>query len=146
MFDTYSKQYSLALYGGILGLSIAVILGIVFLKCLNVMCCRHLIYLVCIIFFFICLILFIYTIVLSIVMTSVHYSCTYLDDSFTSPTKFIQTITDTYEQKHVKFKTVFSECFGGTNNFMLEVDPNLDGYLSQLKSTVVNSHQFDFTN
>ena len=27
MFDTYVKQYSLALFGGILGLSIAVILG-----------------------------------------------------------------------------------------------------------------------
>ena len=95
-FDTYAQQYSLVLFGSILGCGIAVILGIVFLKCLKVLCCRHLIYLVCILIFFLCLLLFIYAIALSILMTSMHYSCTYLEESFTSPTKFIQTITDTF--------------------------------------------------
>ena len=96
-FDTYAQQYSLLLFGSILGCAIAVILGIVFLKCLKIICCRHLIYLVCILMFFLCLLLFIYAIALSILMTSMHYTCTYVEDSFTSPTKFTQLITDVYK-------------------------------------------------
>lgn len=86
--DSYIQQYSLALYGSILGCAIAVILGVVFMKCLNVLCCRHLLYSVCFLLFFLCVALFFYAIVLSMLMTSMHYTCAYVEETFTSPTKF----------------------------------------------------------
>ena len=118
IFDSYIQQYSLVIYGLILGCSIAVILGVVFIKCLNILCCRHTLYFVCILMFFICAALFIYAIVLSMLMASMHYTCAYIEETLTSPTKFTQTITDVYGSKYSQFTNTFSECFGGTNDFM----------------------------
>lgn len=130
--DSYIQQYSIALYGSILGCAVAAILGVVFMKCLNVLCCRHLLYFVCFLLFFLCAALFLYAIVLSVLMTSMHYTCAYVEDTFTSPSKFTQTFTDIYGSKYSQLTTTFSECFGGTNDFMLNVDVSLKGYLSQL--------------
>lgn len=123
--DSYIQQYSLALYGSILACAITVILGVVFMKCLNVLCCRHLLYFVCFLLFFLCAALFVYAIVLSMLMTSMHYTCAYVEETFTSPTKFTQTISDIYGSKYSQLTTTFSECFGGTNDFMLNVDVSL---------------------
>jgi hypothetical protein len=39
----------------------------------------------------------------------------------------------------------FAQCFGGNNGFMLAVNPTLQGYISQLQTSVFNSYQYSFT-
>lgn len=39
----------------------------------------------------------------------------------------------------------FAQCFGGTNTFMTMVNPTLQGYISQLKTSVFGTNQYDFT-
>ena len=41
--------------------------------------------------------------------------------------------------------TYFSQCFGGTNDFLTVTEPTLSGYVSQLKTSVFNSYQYNFT-
>lgn len=124
-FDSYTQQYSLVIYGSIIGCTTAVIIGAIFIKCLNILCCRHLLYFVCIIMFFISIALFIYAIILSFLMASMHYTTSYIEGTFTSPTKFTQTITDIYGLKYSEFTATFSQCFGGTNDFMTQLNPFL---------------------
>ena len=38
----------------------------------------------------------------------------------------------------------FSQCFGGTKDFITNVSPTLSGQISNLKKAVFNSHLYDF--
>jgi hypothetical protein len=39
----------------------------------------------------------------------------------------------------------FAQCFGGNNDFITNVNPTLSGYITNLKKSIYNSHDYDFT-
>lgn len=90
--DTQITTYSIILYGVILGLALLTLLAIVFLKCLNAIKCRYFIYIICFLLVFLCMILFIYAIILAIMMPTLFYTCSYFENTFTSPTDFTNSI------------------------------------------------------
>ena len=143
--DKYNVTYSFALYGTVLGLSVLSLLGIIFVKCFNMIQCRYLLYTICLICFFVCLLLFFLSITLSVAMASAWYSCTYLSTSFTTPTGFTSLIDNVVGSQYGDLSTYFSECFGGTNDFITVTDATLSGYITQLKTAVFNSAQYNFT-
>ena len=143
--DSWNINYSIPFYGVILGMACLIIIAIIFLKCLNMLGCRYLIYFVSLILFFFCLLLFVYAVVLAILMPSLFYTCSYFQDTFTSPTSFTSTIITLLGSGQTTLANKFAECFGGTNKFMTAVNPTLQGYISQLETAVFNSYQYDFT-
>lgn len=90
--DSWNINYSIPFYGVVLGMACLIIIAIIFLKCLNMLGCRYLIYFVSLILFFFCLLLFVYAVVLALLMPSLFYTCSYFQDTFTSPTSFTSTI------------------------------------------------------
>lgn len=90
--DSWNINYSVPFYGAVLGMACLIIIAIIFLKCLDMLGCRYLIYFVSLILFFFCLLLFVYAVVLAILMPSLFYTCSYFQDTFTSPASFTSTI------------------------------------------------------
>jgi hypothetical protein len=144
--DSYNLQYSIPLYGLVLALGALTLIGVILVKCLNAICCRHFLYLVCIFCFLVGLLLFILTIVLAGGMVTSYYSCAYLaGGTFTSPTAFTNTITNLAGSQYSNLPASFSQCFGGTNTFMTALDPTLSNYLNQLQTAVSNSYLYNLT-
>jgi hypothetical protein len=73
--DSYNINYSILFYGVILGLALLILISIVFMKCFNMLSCRHFIYFICFIMFFLCILLFFYSIILAIIMPTLFYTC-----------------------------------------------------------------------
>lgn len=78
-------------------------------------------------------------------MPSIFYTCSYLQNAFTSPVAYTNTVTTLLGTSYSNLANQFAQCFGGTNDFMLYVNPTLNGYLSQLKTSVFTSYQYNFT-
>jgi hypothetical protein len=138
--DSLTTTYSIIFYGIILGMASLILLGIVFMKCLNAIQCRYFIYFICFIMLFFCILLFLYAIILSIIMPTLFYTCSYFENTFTSPTDFTNTILTLQGNGFADLANKFSQCFGGTNNFMTSVNPTLQSYITQLENSVFNSH------
>ena len=130
--DSFNTSYSIIFYGVILGMASLILLGIIFVKCLNAIQCRYFIYFICFLMLFICILLFLYAIILSIIMPTLFYTCSYFENTFTSSTDFTNTILTLQGSGFANLANKFSQCFGGTNNFMTSVDPTLQGYITQL--------------
>jgi uncharacterized membrane protein len=127
--DSYNTQYSMALYGTFLGLSILIILGVIFVKCLNLIGCRYCLYFCCLASFFACLAAFAFAIVLSIIMPSLFYTCSYFSSAFNNPNQFSSTITTIGGSNYQNISSYFSQCFGGTNDFLTQINPSLSSYI-----------------
>lgn len=143
--DSYNISYSIVFYGVILGLSVLILLAIIFMKCFNMLTCRYFIYLICFFMFCFCLLLFAYAIILAIMTPTLYYTCQYFQNAFTSPTAFTSMITTLQGSSFTNLANQFAQCFGGNNGFMLNINPTLQGYISQLKTSVFDSYQYDFT-
>ena len=83
--DSYNKNYSFALYGTTMALALLSLIGVIFIKCFNLIVCRYFLWLVCFVSFFVAVILFLLAILLSISMSISYYSCNYFSNTFTSP-------------------------------------------------------------
>jgi hypothetical protein len=119
----------MAIYGTFLGLSILIIIGIIFVKCLNLIGCRYCLYFCCLVCFFACLIAFAFAIVLSLIMPSLFYTCSYFSSAFNNPTQFSSTITTIGGSNYQNISSYFSQCFGGTNDFLTQINPSLSSYI-----------------
>ncbi len=128
-----------------MALGILTIIGIIFVKCFNIISCRHFIYLLCMVSFFVAIILFALAILLAIGMSTSYYSCVYLGNTFTNPNSFRNTINNLIGSSSSSLPDYFSQCFGGTNDFITVVNPTFSGYISQLKTAVFNSALYSFT-
>ena len=143
--DSYNVQYSMALYGVTLGLAIFAIIGVILVKSCKAIGCRHFLYLICILSFLLGLVLFLFAIVLAASMSVSYYSCTYLSTTFTNPVSFTNTISNIFGAQNANLSTYFSQCFGGTNDFITTTNPTLSGYFSNLKVAIFNSKLYNFT-
>lgn len=111
----------MALYGTALGLGLLVIIGVIFVKCFGKIGCRHFLYIVCLLTFFLTIVAFIFAIVLSLLMPSLYYTCSYLQPAFTSPTAFASTLKTLGGGSFIEISNSFSQCYGGTNDFITYV-------------------------
>lgn len=143
--DSYNVKYSFALYGSIMGIGIMVIIGIILVKSFNCISCRYCLYFLCFASFLLAAIMLLFATVLAAGMSSTYYSCVYLSDTFSNPNRFTHMVTTLVGPQYSDISTYFSQCFGGTNDFITMVDPTLSGYISQLKTAVFNSAQYNFT-
>jgi hypothetical protein len=130
--DSMNTSYSIPFYGIILGQALLILLGMIFMKCLNMLACRYFIYFICLIMFFFCLLLFIYAIILAILMPSLFYTCSYFQNTFTTPTGFTNMILTLQGNSYSDLANQFSQCFGGTSNFMQTLNPTLNNYINYL--------------
>ena len=105
---------------------------------------RFCLYFICLIFFFICLLTFGLTILLSIFVPSLYYTCQYFQNTFTSPFQWTSTILTMQGSEYADMANHFAQCFGGTKDFITNVNPTLSGQISNLKKAVFNSHLYDF--
>ena len=142
--DTINKKYSFALYGTVMGVGILVLIGIILVKCFDAISCRHCLWLLCFVCFFLALVLLIFASALATTMATTYYSCVYLGDAFTDPTSFTNVVGALVGQGG-DVSTYFSQCFGGTNDFITRVNPTLSGYISQLKTSVFGAALYNFT-
>ena len=115
------------------------------MKCLDWISCRYVLYFFCLICFFLGIILFIFALILSAGMSSVYYGCLYFESSFTTPSGFTNIVTNLVGSQYANVGTYFSQCFGGTNDFLTATDATLSNYVNQLKTTVFNSALYNFT-
>lgn len=106
---------------------------------------RFCLYFLCIILFLICLVAFVVTIILSFTLPSLYYTCQYIQDTFTTPAKWTSTILTLNGNGYTETANHFAQCFGGTNDFITFVNPSLSGHISNLKASVFNSKQYDFS-
>jgi hypothetical protein len=143
--DSYNIKYAIVFYGVILGQVLLILIAIVFLKCFKMLSCRYFIYFICFIMFFFAILLFLATIILSILMPTLYYTCSYFENTFTTPSVFTSMILTLQGASYSNIANQFAQCFGGTNNFMTVVNPTLQGYISQLKTSVFGTNQYDFT-
>jgi hypothetical protein len=143
--DSYNLQYSMVLYGVTLGLAILAIIGVILVKSCKAIGCRHFLYFICILSLLVAIVLFIFAIVLATIMSVSYYSCTYTSTTFTNPASFTNTITNIFGAQNANLSTYFSQCFGGTNDFLTLTDPTLSGYFSNLKVAIFNSKVYNFT-
>lgn len=143
--DSYNIKYAIIFYGVVLGQALLILIAIVFLKCFKMLSCRYFIYFVCFIMFFFTLLLFLATIILSILMPTLYYTCSYFENTFTTPSAFTSMILTLQGASYSNIANQFAQCFGGTNDFMTVVNPTLQGYISQLKTSVFGTNQYDFT-
>lgn len=143
--DSYNVKYSMALYAVTLGLGIFAIIGVILVKSCKAIGCRHFLYLICIISFFIGIVLFVFAIILAAAMSVSYYSCTYTTTTFTNPVSFTNTISNIFGAQNANLSTYFSQCFGGTNDFITTADPALSGYFNNLKTSIFNSKLYNFT-
>ena len=92
--DSYNVTYSFALYGTVMGLSLLALLGVIFVKCFNMIQCRYLLHIICILCFFLGIILFALATFLSVSMASTYYACIYFSNTFTDPNSFTDMINN----------------------------------------------------
>jgi hypothetical protein len=142
--DSYNSKYSFALYGTVMGMGVMVLVGVILVKCFDAISCRHCLWLLCFISFFLALLLLVFAVGLAVAMTTTYYTCIYLSDAFTSPTTFTS-VMNTLVGSSGDVSTYFSQCFGGSNDFLTRVDPTLSGYVSQLKTAVFGAALYNFT-
>jgi len=143
--DSYLSKYSMLLYAVTMGLGTLTLIGIILVKSCKAIGCRHFLYFVCLISFFIGIILFAFSIFLAAAMSVSYYSCSYTSTTFTSPASFTSTITNIFGSQYSNLPTYFSQCFGGSSDFITMVDPALSGYIANLKTSIFNSNLYNFT-
>lgn len=115
------------------------------MKCFHMLSCRFFLYFLCLLCFLLCLVVFALAIVLSLLSPALYYSCDYLTGKFSSPSEFSKMLSTLQGSAYNDLSANFAQCFGGTNQFITIVSPPLASYISQLKTTVYNSKQYDFT-
>jgi len=145
LVDAYNVKYSMALYAVTLGLGIFTIIGVILVKSCKAIGCRHFLYLICLLSFLIGIILFVFAIILAASMSVSYYSCTYTSNTFSSPVGFTNTISNIFGAQNANLSTYFSQCFGGSNDFITTADPALSGYFANLKTSIFNSKLYNFT-
>lgn len=143
--DSYNVKYSMTLYAVTLSLGILAIIGIILVKSCHFIGCRHFLYLICMLSFFMGIILFVFSIFLAAAMSVNYYSCTYTATTFTNPVSFANAVSNIFGSQNANLSTYFSQCFGGSNDFITMTDPTLSGYFSNLKTSVFNSKLYNFT-
>ena len=130
--DSFTSSYELALYGVILGVSLMVLLGIIFVKCMGMMRCRYFLYALCVVALFLCLFTFLLTVILGLLTPSLYYTCDYFEGKFDSPSAFTSMMTTLQGSEYDTLVNNFAECFGGTYDFMTVLNPTLSSYITQL--------------
>ncbi len=143
--DSYNIKYAVIFYGIVLAQASLVLIAIVFMKCFKMLSCRYFIYFICFIMFCFTVLLFLATITLSFLTPALYYTCSYFENTFTSPTAFTSMILTLQGTGFTNIANQFAQCFGGNNGFMTIINPTLQSYLSQLKTSVFGTKQYDFT-
>ena len=143
--DTLISTYSMLLYGITLGLALLTLIGIILVKSCKAIGCRHFLYLICFASFFIGVVLFAFAVLLASLMSFNYYTCSYTSTSFTNPLSFTNSIVNIFGTKYSSLPSYFSQCFGGSNDFITMIDPTLSGYFSNLKTSIFNSKLYNFT-
>lgn len=128
-----------------MGVAVLTLVAIIFLKCFNMIGCRFLLYFLCLACFILCIILFLFAIALSTSMSGIYYSCLYFENSFSTPAGFSNMVNNVVGSQYSSLGTYFSQCFGGTNDFLTVTDATLSNYVSNLKTSVFNSALYNFT-
>ena len=143
--DSFTSSYEIILYGVILGISMLILAGIVFVKCLGCIKCRYFLYVLCVITLFLCLITFLLTVVLALLTPSLYYTCDYFQGRFDSPSTFTSMMNTLQGSDYDTLVNNFAQCFGGTYDFMTVMNPTLSNYIAHLRTAVHNSKNYDFT-
>jgi len=126
-------------YGLIMGVSVLVLFGVMFLKCFGFIKFRFCLYFLCLIIFLICLVTYLLSIIFSVTLPTLFYTCEYFKSTFSTPTKWTSTIIDLKGTSNTELANHFAQCFGGSNDFITYVNPTLSGYITNLKRSVFNS-------
>lgn len=143
--DNMINKYSMLLYAVTMAMAVLTLIGVILVKSCKAIGCRHFLYLVCLSSCLIGIILFAFAIFLAAAMSISFYSCSYTSTTFTNPLSFTNTITNVFGSQYSNLPTYFSQCFGGTNDFITMVDPTLSGYITNLKTSIFNTNLYNFT-
>ena len=106
--DSYNITYSFALYGAVMGIAILSLVGVIFIKCFNMISCRYMLHLLCLLSFLLAILLFLLAAALSSSMAGVWYSCTYFSTTFTDPASFTTMVNNLVGTEYGSLATYFS--------------------------------------